>query len=176
MFSQIKQESIVKKIVLSFAFLILPALAAHAAEVRIVWEHPDRYTDIRAGEENQAAFEQRVFKSFGEIFNRLARTMPDGDVWEIKVTDLDLAGEVKPRNNGQWIRVIRDVDWPRMSFSYVLKDAQGQEIAQGQEDLSDMSFSSRIRSVNPDTSFWYEEMMIKDWFRAKQEQQVLPKK
>ncbi len=155
----------------------LLAGSALAGEAKVTWQNPDSYTDIRPGNQTKAGFEARVFKGLDEVFDKLARQLPDGYKLLINVTDVDLAGDVRPGRGpgGQDIRIVRDIDWPRMSFSYVLNNAQDQQVVAGKEDLKDINFRSGI-GINTSDSFYYEENMLKDWFNKQQQKKVFPTK
>ena len=148
---------------------------AQAGEVRLVWQEPDKYTDIRASTDTRDAFEQRVTKELGDVFASLAKKLPDGVTWNVTVTDVDLAGEVRPMmyRGTSDIRIVKDFYWPRMAFSYVMTDAKGQLIGQGKEDLKDMSFMFG-HMASGRTGFQYEERMLRDWFKRQQRDKVFP--
>ncbi|MFZ6645340.1 DUF3016 domain-containing protein [Undibacterium sp. TJN25] len=165
-----------KKYILG-TFAIMLAGSAVAGEAKVTWQNPDSYTDVRPSNQTKAGFEARVFKSLDEVFDKLAKQLPDGYSLLVTVTDLDLAGDVRPGRGpgGQDIRIVRDIDWPRMSFSYVLNNPQGQQVTAGKEDLKDINFRSGI-SINTSDSFYYEENMLKNWFNKQQEKKVFPAK
>ncbi|MBI3285405.1 MAG: DUF3016 domain-containing protein [Burkholderiales bacterium] len=153
--------------------------AAQAAEVKVSWHEPEKFTDIRPnGYETRDAFQQRVFKEFDQMFAAQAQRLADGYLLEVTVTDLDLAGEVRPlfARTLNDIRVVKELYWPRMSFRYTLKDPQGKQLAAGKEDLKDMNFMMRAGVTPGYTSFGYEEHMLRDWFHKKERDKVFPLK
>jgi hypothetical protein len=151
---------------------------AFGGQAKVTWLAPEKYTDIDPGNESRDNFKQRVFKEFNAIFSELAKELPDGDQMEITVTDLDLAGEVNRRHNrqNQDIRIVKEIYWPRIVFSYTVKNAKNELISSGKEDIKDMNFMSSIGTYSAKTSFNYEEKMLKDWFRAQQKINKFPSK
>lgn len=149
---------------------------AQAGEVKLTWQDPEKYTDIRPSNETRDGFQARVIQELGAVFASLAKKLPDGVTWDITVTDIDLAGEVRPMmyRATSDIRVVKDFYWPRVAFSYVLTDAQGRLIGQGKEDLKDMSFMFGGRIASGRTSFQYEERMLQDWFKRQQRDKLFP--
>jgi len=149
---------------------------AQAGEVRLTWQEPEKYTDIRSTSETRDAFQARVIKDLSAVFSDLAGKLPDGVTWIVTITDLDLAGEIRPmlRRSTSDIRLVKDIYWPRMSIRYSLLDAKGQLITEGKEDIKDMNFmfGSAIGSGN--SSFQYEERMLRDWFKRQQRDKVFP--
>lgn len=155
------------------ATLISPAFAG---EAKVTWQEPEKFTDIRPGNETRDGFQARVFKDFGQIFSDLAKKLPDGYQLEIIVSDLDLAGDVNGlyATRARDIRIIKELYWPRMSFSYTLKDANNALLASGKEELKDMNFMSRVGISTGNSSFNYEETMLRDWFNKQQREKIFP--
>ena len=169
-----------KKVLLTLVFAggyVLSSLAG-AGEVKVTWQDPDKYTDIRPGNESRDSFRAQVFEELGKVFTELGKKLPDDVQWNVTVTDLDLAGEVRPmmRPGGNDIRVIKDIYWPRMSFNYTMTNAKGESSAEGTEDRSDMSFMMN-RSINTGNgNFQYESRMIEDWFQKQLKSSKFPSK
>ncbi len=160
-----------------FSLLVIAGIGtAYAGEAKVTWQNPDSYTDVRPASESKTGFQSRVFKTLDGVFDSLAKQLPDGYKLQITVTDLDLAGDVKPMRGGmQDVRVIKDIDWPQISFSYVLSDPQGKQVAAAKEELRDINFRSGV-SINTGNSFYYEEAMLKDWFKKQQDKKLFPAK
>jgi hypothetical protein len=160
---------IVKCVCLTAVSLCLAmAMAAQAANVEIVWFEPEKYRDIRSDGESQKSFENRVIAALTKYFEEAAaETLPADQTLSLKITNVDLAGDVEyfflrfPTG----VRMIRDIYFPSIEFNYELKDADGKVLKSGKENIKDMGylFSGRVRINNP--PFDYEKRMISDWFR-----------
>ncbi|MET3105384.1 hypothetical protein AAKU58_000193 [Oxalobacteraceae bacterium GrIS 1.18] len=151
---------------------------AFAADVSVKWQDPAKFTDIDPADQDKDKFEAHLFKSFDNIFAELARELPENYHWQITVTDLDLAGEVRPRPNGQPLRKIESGYRPAITFEYKLMDSKNVLVKQDTVDLKDPTFLSRspqLLGVNT-KPFPYEEYMIRQWFDQQQYQKVLPRK
>lgn len=162
------------KLLFCLIALYLGTSAAFAGEAKVHWQDTDKYMDIRPANESRDGFHARVFREFERMFDDLAKRLPDGYKLQVNVTDLDLAGEVWPTRSGREVRIIRSIDWPRISFSYVLTNPQGQEVKSGKEDLKDMNFQSRLNVRSGMDNFFYEEAMLSDWFAAQQRSKAFP--
>ncbi len=151
---------------------------AHAGEVKVTWQDPDKYTDIRPTSETREAFQQRVTKELDAVFQDLAKKLPDGVQWEVTVTDLDLAGDVRPPQGARIndIRIVKDLYWPRMSLHYKMSDSSGKVLAEAKEDIKDMNFLMSSMIPSGHTSLQYEEKMLTDWFKKQQREQIFPSK
>jgi hypothetical protein len=140
-----------------------------AGEAVVDWKNPEKYTDIRSGDQTAKSMRNPIAKSLGGEFSELAAQLPPGYQLSITVTDLDLAGEVDPVEFRQMnqIRVLKDIYFPRMIFDYQLKNAAGVAL-QGQTDVevSDMQYLLAMRSTRSSESFYAERKMIRDWFNT----------
>jgi hypothetical protein len=158
-----------KRLILTALSLgLFTALAAQAANVEIVWHEPEKYRDIRGGVESQKSFQDRVVAALGSYFEEAAgETLPADQTLYLTITDVDLAGDVEyfffrfPMG----IRVMRDIYFPAIEFSYELRDENGKVLKSGEENIKDMgySYSGMVYLHNP--PFDYEKRMIDDWFR-----------
>ncbi|RTE85684.1 MULTISPECIES: DUF3016 domain-containing protein [Gammaproteobacteria] len=164
---------IIAVLMLGLAF----AMPAQAGEASVTWENPDSYRDIRAAEELQSRFEERVFAEFERHFAELAGKLPDGQKLHITVTNLDLAGEVLPNQFGgsmNMVRVVRNSDFPSMEFNYRLESASGETLASGQERLRGRDMpgqgSSYIQGRSQHEMLDYERAMLDRWFYFRFEQ------
>ena len=157
---------------LMVAAMILPA-SALAGEAEVEWKHPEKYTDIRSGDQSAEGMRKSIAKSLGGEFSGLAAQLPPGYRLNVTVTDLDLAGEVDPipMRTMNEIRVLKDIYFPRMIFDYRLKDPAGVVLLeQSGVVLDDMQYMSAMRTTRSGESFHSERKMIRDWFNK----QVLP--
>ncbi len=148
------------------------SMSLHAAEVKITWEEPESYSDVRPSNETRKRFRDRTLKQLEAHIVELAAKLPESNTLSITVTNLDLAGEVWPSqfmgfgNGGaNDIRVIRRMDIPRMTFSYTLSDASKQVLASEDEvTIKDMDFMESAIRRHRNDPLSYEKNMLDDWF------------
>ncbi|TRX53151.1 DUF3016 domain-containing protein [Thalassomonas sp. M1454] len=154
-----------KLLLVPIVFAVSCIAQAQAATVDIEWFEPENYRDIKVANGGKKAFQERVLKDFTGYFTELAATLPDNQVLKLKVTDIDLAGDIKYMvgPNNQSMRVITDLYFPRMKFSYQLTE-NGEVIQAGDENIKDMGFNMSSIHHNSE-SFYYEKEMIEDWFK-----------
>lgn len=144
------------------------SFSAGAAVLEIEWIDTDSYRDIRAASEAQKQFEERVIANLSDYFREAAAEYLPGDQrLYVRITDLDLAGDVFyffSRYNRE-VRVVRDIFFPSIEFSYELRDAGDRILMRGEENVKDMGFLfSGVYSLrNP--PFNYEKRLIEDWFK-----------
>jgi hypothetical protein len=134
-----------------------------AGESEVTWTNPDKYTDIKGGNESNTRFKARVFDNFEKHFQKLSEKLPDGQIFKVNVTNVDLAGDVRFDTMDR-IRVIRDLYIPRMKFSYELLNADKSIVDSGEVNLKDMGFLQFSPSRYNTTSFSYEKRMLDKWF------------
>lgn len=143
-----------------------------AAEVKITWEEPESYSDVRPTNEARKRFRERTLNDLEAHISELASGLPESQVLSMTVTNVDLAGQVWPsqfvgfgNGAGNDVRIIKRIDIPRMTFSYSLSNADGQVIQRGdQVQLKDMDFMESNIRRNRTESLSYEKAMLDEWF------------
>lgn len=140
------------------------------SRIEIVWENPEKFTDTRSANMSASKHREHIFEQLEAHMVKLSDTLPDGQVLRVKVTNLDLAGRVEPGrftglvNTMDDIRIIREIDIPRITFSYELFSAEGELLKEENVKLKDMNFM-RGPSFRPkDAPFAYEKRMLTEWF------------
>ena len=136
------------------------------AGIQVEWGDFDDYRDVRAASEPRGAFHNRVKKSFETFFKEYSKELPKGQTLNIKILDLDLAGYVKLGSTRD-IRVMKDIHFPRMDFSYTLTGADGKVLKEGEVNLKDMNYLYQDRAwkrARYKEGFYYEKRMFREWF------------
>ncbi len=147
---------------LLFSFTLLPT--AFAATVDINWVEPGKYQDIDPGNSHKKRFQKRVFETLENQFRDLAKNLPENYQMKISVTDIDLAGDVQFTNTNR-IRIVKDLYFPRMHFSYELLGKEQKSLKTAEVKIKDMRFLQALHSASRRNDFlYYESKMIEDWF------------
>lgn len=95
-----------------------------------------------------------------------ARLAPDRSL-EIEVLDVDLAGRFEPwRARTAEVRVVREIDWPRITLRYTLRD-DDDILASGEDQVVDMSFLRTTNLYDRHDRLRYEKAMLDDWFERR---------
>ncbi len=157
---------------------VFASAPARAAEVSVHWQEPDKFTDIRSGNEAAPVFQSRMIKEFDAVFADLAKKMPAHYQWDIVVSDVDLAGELRPSHSrmGREVRIVKGLDWPRISLSYTLKNTTNAVVISGKEQINDMNFMAHSDIRSGASRFYYEEKMLRDWFFRQQRDKIFPER
>lgn len=165
----------VKYLLLASALTCQVALAEDVPEpnpqtevgvVKIEWQNPKEFRDIKTSAELQSRFENRLFETLTQNINKQAeKTLKPGQTLHMQVTDIDLAGDMRPTFGATPgdLRIVKDLYPPRATFSYSVKEGDKVVIA-GDEKITDMSFmhhSSRMR----DRPFQYETRLFVEWLQ-----------
>lgn len=153
------------------ALLMLPLIAV-AGEVKVSWGDFHDFIDVRPANETRSAFHKRVKTSFEKSLKELGEKLPEGAVFELRITDLDLAGDVR-YGGVQEYRLVERLYFPKMKFDYQLIDGEGKALKEGSESLKDMNFLDRIRTPSQyrNIGFYYEKHMFENWFEENIEAQ-----
>lgn len=149
---------------LAASFALITSLQANAGTSEVTWQNPEKFRDVKAGEnQSKAKYRERVFYNLEKHFAKMSEKLPEGQTLKVNVTDLDLAGDV---NAGgiERIRVIKDLYFPRIKFDYQLTDGTGSELKSGGINLKDMNFMMGSNLKYRSKAFGYEKKMLDEWF------------
>jgi hypothetical protein len=152
--------------VMALALLALMPLS-HAATLEVTWGDPAKFRDIRASDDNQVKYQERVMKELEAQFQKEAVKLPADQKLKIDIKDLNLAGELEYFHEGFpfGLRVVRNVDFPSMKLSYELRDGKGQVLKSGDSDFNYMEFNSGIQVLQGQAPLHYELDMITKWYQ-----------
>ena len=140
-----------------------------SADVTVQFEQPDHYTDLSLGGSSSQSIQDDLLKQIEKHFKRLGeRFLPKGDVLNIDVRDIDMAGAVEPWQtpNLSNTRIIRDVYLPKITLHYVWHDQVGVLKADKQETVTDLNYLMMLdsRLYNNNDPLRYEKAMLDRWF------------
>ena len=138
-----------------------------APAVKVVFSHPENFTDVKDAALPTEQGRTEILNQLKQyIVDQARQYLPAGDKLTITVTDIDLAGDYEPQLSGRFqdIRIIRPIYPPKMNLSYKLSDANGNVVKQGDRNLADVNFQTRLTIDNQDP-LRYEKGMIGDWLR-----------
>lgn len=135
---------------------------------QVEWFEPEEYRDIKEPDSySRSSYQAYVFNQFEDYFELAAKKyLPADQRLKVKVTDLDLAGWVRPfgRSN-MFMRVIENGFIPRIKFSYQVLNKQNVEITSGEADLKNMAMTNSIILPPSLDDFKYEFYMLQSWFK-----------
>lgn len=150
--------------------LALAPLSGVCATATAEFENPEEFTDFSVS----GMTEQKSLKVFQDelepALERIAeKYLSDGETLVITFTDIDMAGDIQPwrnRNNAD-IRYIEAIYPPRLKFTYVLTDADGNVVKEGDTSESDLAFQMNVAANvrGQHMSFFYELELLNDWAR-----------
>ena len=153
-----------KRLVILLSVFSMLSFSAYAAKVEVEWVSPDKYSDIRNGEENRSYFRENLFYNIEKKLGKLAEKLPENQQLKVSISDVDLAGEIL-MNRGYLLRVIKQLYSPRIKFSYQLLDENNQVIKHGEEDFRDTNFMLHNHARYRNEQFGYEKHLLEKWFK-----------
>jgi hypothetical protein len=141
--------------------------AASAAELSVVFVHPEKFTDaVYSHPYGDAQERDVVLRDVERHLQGLAdRGLPPGDSLRIEVLDIDLAGWFEPWRFRSYsnVRILRDITWPRIKLNYTLKRGD-QVLASAEEQVVDLNYLMTVNRYSPDDRLRYEKAMLDEWF------------
>ncbi|QFU24608.1 DUF3016 domain-containing protein [Shewanella eurypsychrophilus] len=134
--------------------------------VKITWQDPKSFRDVKAASDIQSRYEARTFETLTKNLNKEAgKILKPEQKLEMIVTDLDLAGDVRPTFGATMndIRVIQDIYPPRITFSYSILEGD-KVVMVGDEKLTDLGFMHTVGRMN-DKPLRFEDKLLADWMK-----------
>ena len=141
---------------------------AAATSVEVSFKNPESFRDANLDTSGYGrGADDFVLKELRGYFEQLGqRYLQSGQVLQIEVRDIDLAGRYEPWNiNYSHVRFMRDITWPSMELHYVLKQ-NDRTIRQADAHLSDKFYLERPGRDTHSDRLYAEKAMIADWFRS----------
>jgi hypothetical protein len=136
-----------------------------ASRIAVVFVQPQHFTDVRysKAEPNSAAILSELHTLMCKMGERY---VPAGMQLEIKVTDIDLAGDFEPWRGPQFgaVRITREIYPPHIFLEFRLTDDTGNVVSAGQREISDSAYQARLVRP-PDDYLRYEKDILRAWFR-----------
>jgi hypothetical protein len=155
-------------IVIAALLSLATAAASAAGVVNVTFVDPDKYFDAgkdQHNEPNNLAVIEQYLKDLGQ------RYLPDGQVLNISVLGVDMAGYTRPppaRRGGSYeVRIARGAaDWPRITLRYSL-ESNGQPIKNGDEVVADVFYGRHGPDYGILDPLKFEKRMLEKWFRMR---------
>lgn len=143
----------------------------HAGQAAITWGDTAAFTDIDPTNTSRQNFTKSLKRSFDDEFSKLAKRLPQGYLFSVHITNIDLAGKVDvvAATNGMKVRsLVGNTHFPQMRFDYKVIDASGAVVLeQTNVQIQDVYFFQSVTSsIASSTNFYYEFQMLETWFKS----------
>src|SRR6185503_16216009 len=153
--AQTPKEVIMRIPPLTVAFSLLAAVSAvqAAGTVNVSFIEPDKFYDSGNSQFDKPTNLKTIETFLQELGKRY---LPDGQVLDIEVLNVDLAGYPRLTRNGD-LRIVRGgADWPSFQLRYKLS-AGGQPLKQAEERVAEMNYTGKIASYGARDPLKYEK-------------------
>jgi hypothetical protein len=143
-----------------------PHAAALPSRVSVVFIEPDKFTDVRYSEAERSS-RALLLQLQRFVVDTAVGYLPESLRLEIKITDIDMAGDFEIIRGPQFdqVRVNKSIYPPRITLEFRILDGGEQTVKEGKRDLTDMDY--QLRTAFPrDDYLRYEKELLRDWLRA----------
>ncbi len=142
------------------ATLLLAGTAATAASVEVHYVEPNNFADIGRSSWDR----ERTMNTMTAYLQKLGQSLPGTQTLRFDVTDIDLAGDIRPWG-WQDLRVLRgQADWPSVSLRYTLAEGE-RTLSSGEARLTDLSYMHSLSGIDrPGEELAFEKRMVRRWF------------
>ena len=160
--------ALVRVVSVALSMLAAAAIAAPASRIDVDWTNPADFSEARAAAGSpvgRASPEAWLGDLATRLRQRADRQLPPGQHLAVTFTDVKRAGVYEPWRGPEWndIRVIKDQYPPSIDLHFVLTDASGTTLREGDRKLRDTSFLSRSVAYRQDDPLRYEKRMLDHW-------------
>jgi hypothetical protein len=147
----------------ALALCLSAAGALAGGVVNVTFVEPDKFYDSGNNQFDRPN-NLKTIETFLQDLGK--RYLSDGQVLEIEVLNVDLAGYSRPTRKGD-LRIVRGgADWPSFQLRYKLAGA-GQALKQGEERVADLNYTGHIATYGNRDPLRYEKQMLDGWFKAR---------
>jgi hypothetical protein len=137
-----------------------------ASRVSVAFIEPEKFTDARRADfEPTSSGILRELEKF--LIETGARYVPEGMWLNIRVTNVDLAGDFELFRGPQadQVRITKGLYPPHIVLEFEVVDSTAKVVKSGKRDLTDIDY--QLRSVYPREDYLrYEKDILRDWLRA----------
>jgi len=140
------------------------------SRVKVVFDHPEKYTDLRDGSidsDNERGRERFLPMLKEHLEQEADRQLAPGQSLTITFTDIDLAGDFEPWRGPNFgdVRIVKEIYVPRLKLAFQLTDEGGRVVKEGERKLTDLAYQMRITGTFRDDPLRYEKSLLSDWLR-----------
>ena len=137
----------------------------HVARIHVVFVEPEKFTDARRADfkPNSDAILDAIAKFMQQMGEEI---LPLDMNLDIRVTDIDLAGNFEPWHGPQsdQVRITNQLYPPRIALEFRVIGPRGQVIQSGKRELTDLDYQRRT-FYPMDDYLRYEKGLLRHWFR-----------
>lgn len=143
----------------------MPAEPEPVSRIAVVFVKPEKFTDARRADfkPNSDSILDAIAKFMQEMGDE---TIPRDMNLDIKITDIDLAGNFEPWHGPQsdQVRITNGLYPPRIALEFRVIGPSGQVVRSGKRELTDLDYQRRTY-YPMDDYLRYEKDLLRDWFR-----------
>jgi len=140
---------------------------AESTQVQVMFFEAEKFTDVKESSMATDKGRDAILKELRTyIVERAEKVLPPGYKLSVTFLDVDLAGDYEPWRGPRLddVRIVKDIYPPRFKLSFRVTDEAGAVVKEGQRQLSDLAFMSRL-TINRHDTLRYEKEMLNDWIR-----------
>lgn len=138
--------------------------------VKVDFSNPSEFRDINFDGMDTDKGHQFVLDEIRDVFRSQAqKQLPKGYILDVRVQDVDLAGEYEPErlaeNN---VRIDRNIYPPRIKFEYQIIDDEDTLVFEGRETLTDLNYlNNPVRALRRGGEVSYDvATLIRGWMKG----------
>lgn len=129
--------------------------------VDVTFKDPQKFVDLQS----TWLSDKVLLDGLSTHLQQLGNTyLPDGQVLQVEIADIDLAGSIEHTRRMSQVRVMRDVTSPRITLRYRFQTTDP-TTPMTEETVWDAAYLSHINRYGSGDPLRYEKHMLEEWFR-----------
>lgn len=139
-----------------------------AATVDVTFVAPEKFTDVKDDYMDSDKGRDAVLGQLKDhLVSTAARYLPADQRLEIKVTEVDLAGDFEPWRGPNFmdVRIVKEIYPPRVNLEFRLLGADGHVISEGKRELRNVSYLMTGSPFPTSDPLRHDKEMLTNWLR-----------
>lgn len=135
--------------------------------VEVTFVDPEKFIDVKDDYMESDRGREALLSELKEhLMTRGAKYLSANQRLEIKVTEVDLAGDFEPWRGMQFqdVRIVKDIYPPRVNLEFRLISADGKVLSEGKRQLRDLGYLMTMAMPTSDP-LRYDKEMLANWLR-----------
>jgi len=139
-----------------------------ASPVDVTFIAPENFRDAKQDAMDSERGRDAILAQLKEhLVTTAAQYLAPGQRLEIKVTDVDLAGDFEPQRGPNFdnVRIVKDIYPPRATLEFRLLGADGKVVSEGKRQLQNLGYLMTLTPLPTSDPLRHDKELLSDWLR-----------
>ncbi len=136
--------------------------------IEVTFIAPENFRDAKQDSMDSERGRDAILAQLKEhLVTTAAQYLTPGQRLEIKVTDVDLAGDFEPQRGPDFdnVRIVKDIYPPRATLEFRLLGADGKIVSAGRRQLQNLGYLMTLTPLPTSDPLRHDKELLSDWLR-----------